>query len=63
MIYSFMYSFILYLSIYSFIYFHKQVRDQLAGEAPWDAFIPSEDVADHLDCVNPWPLDLKDPLT
>nr|XP_027235558.1 dipeptidase 1-like [Penaeus vannamei] len=41
----------------------ERVRDQLAGEAPWDAFIPSEDIADHLDCVNPWPLDLKDPLT
>ncbi|MDK2413783.1 hypothetical protein QHH03_32330, partial [Aphanizomenon sp. 202] len=32
----------------------ERVRDQLASEAPWDAFIPPEDVADHLDCVNPW---------
>ncbi|XP_042890929.1 dipeptidase 1-like [Penaeus japonicus] len=33
----------------------ERVRDELAGEVPWDQFIPAEDVAGHLTCSNPWP--------
>lgn len=32
----------------------EEVRDQLADEAPWDAIIPDQDIANHLSCVSPW---------
>ncbi|XP_063601038.1 dipeptidase 1-like isoform X2 [Penaeus indicus] len=32
----------------------ERVRDELAGEVPWDQFIPPEDTEGHLNCSNPW---------
>lgn len=32
----------------------EKVRDQLVNEAPWDARIPDQDVANHLSCATTW---------
>ncbi|KAK7065409.1 hypothetical protein SK128_008769 [Halocaridina rubra] len=36
-------------------FFPTQARDDLAAEIPYDDLIPAEDIADHLECVHPWP--------